>query len=81
MNLSCHIWASILQAALADAASWFLGLGDESFPCFVWLGCLVSATSERRDLMIWEASLGWPRGFLLSLGLAFGLGLVDGKRL
>jgi len=48
-----------------------LGLGDESFPCFIGLGCLGSATSERRDLMIWEASLGWPRGFLLSLGLGF----------
>jgi len=43
------------------------------------LGCLVSATSERRDLMIWEASLGWPRGFLLSLGLAFGRVLADEK--
>ena len=29
--------------------------------------------------MIWEASLGWPRGFLLSLDLAFGLVLVDEK--
>jgi hypothetical protein len=59
----------------------FRGLGDESFPCFVGMGRIVSATSERCDLMIWEVSLGWPRGFLLSLGLAFGLDLVDGKRL
>jgi len=45
------------------------------------LGCLVSATSERSDLMIWEASLGWPRGVLLSLGLAFGRDLFGMKRL
>jgi hypothetical protein len=30
--------------------------------------------------MIWEASLGWPRGFLLSLGLAFWVGFVGHKK-